>query len=76
MEELFPKNDFHKIAKKCNNCLWERGLLYKGNGICHGISGTCYALIKLYIHSNDNLYLKEATAVASTTFYEKIQNLV
>ena len=75
-EELFPKNDFDKIAKKCNNCLWERGLLYKGNGICHGMSGTCYAFMKLYIHSNDNIYLKEAGAVASATFDEKIQSLV
>ena len=75
-EELFPNNDFDKVAKNCNRCLWERGILYKGNGVCHGMSGTCYALMKLYINSNDNLYLKEAACIASATFDKKIQSLV
>ena len=75
-EELFPNNGFDKVAQNCNKCLWERGILYKGNGVCHGMSGTCYALMKLYIQSNDILYLKEAVAIASATFDEKIQSLV
>ena len=75
-EELFPNNGFDKVAQNCNKCLWERGILYKGNGVCHGMSGTCYALMKLYTQSNDILYLKETVAIASATFDEKIQSLV
>ena len=74
--ELFPSNNFDLVAKKCNKCLWEKGILYKGNGLCHGISGTCYALIKLYTHYKDDLYLREAIAMASATFDPKVQSLV
>ena len=59
-EELFPKNDYKTIALKCNKCLWERGLLYKGNGVCHGMAGTCYPLMKLYQFTKDEFFLKEA----------------
>ena len=75
-EEIFPSNNFKNIALKCNKCLWERGLLYKGNGICHGMSGTCYALMALYKFTKDDLYLKEALAIAYATFDSKIQKLV
>ena len=75
-EEIFPSNNFKNIAIKCNKCLWERGILYKGNGICHGMAGTCYALMKLYKFTKDLLYLKEALAIASTTFDPQIQKLV
>ena len=75
-EELFPLNNFINVAKKCNKCLWERGLLYKGNGICHGMSGICYALIKLFQYSKNILYLKEAIGIAYGTFDPKIQSLV
>ena len=74
--KLFPLNNFDLVAKKCNKCLWERGILYKGNGLCHGIAGTCYAIIRLYIHYKDDLYLKEAIAMASATFDPKVQSLV
>ena len=75
-EEIFPSNNFKNVALKCNKCLWERGLLYKGNGICHGMSGTCYALMALYKFTKDDLYLKEALAIAYATFDSKIQKLV
>ena len=75
-EELFPSNNFIDVAKKSNKSLWERGILYKGNGLCHGMSGTCYALIKLYQYTKDNLYLKEAVGIANATFDPKIQKLV
>ena len=40
------------------------------------MSGTCYALIKLYQYTKDNLYLKEAVGIANATFDPKIQKLV
>ena len=75
-EELFPGNNYKNVAIKCNNCLWERGLLLKGNGICHGMSGTCYALMKLYQFTKDTLYLKESLVVANATFDPEIQKKV
>jgi len=75
-EEFFPNNGFKDTAFLSNNCLWERGLLYKGNGVCHGMSGIIYALIKLFKYSNNELYLKEAIGICYGTFDPQIQNLV
>ena len=74
--ELFQNYDYEAVALKCNQCLWENGLLYKGNGICHGMAGTCYPLMKLYKFTKNELYLKEAIGVAYATFDPKIQSLV
>ena len=75
-EEFFPNNGFNDTAFFCNHCLWERGLLYKGNGLCHGMSGVIFALIKLFKYSNNDLYLKEAIGICYGTFDPEIQNLV
>ena len=75
-EKIFPSNNFEDIAKNCNKCLWKRGILYKGNGLCHGMSSICYALIKLYKHTKDELYLNEAMGIAFATVDPEIQALV
>ena len=36
------------IAKKMGNCVWKKGLLKKGLGLCHGIGGNGLALKSLY----------------------------
>ena len=75
-EEFYPNNGFKETALLCNNCMWNRGLLYKGNGVCHGMSGIIYGLIKLYKYSKDDLYLKEAIGICYGTFDPQVQNLV
>ena len=75
-EEFFPNNGFKETAFLSNKCLWERGLLYKGNGICHGISGIILGLIKLYKYSNNDLYLKEAIGICFGTFDPEVQKYV
>ena len=75
-DEFFPSEDFKSVAQKCKISLWERGLLYKGNGICHGMSGICYALMKLYKFTKDELYLKYLFGIAYGTIDPKVQSLV
>ena len=75
-DALFPGNNFKNVALKCNKSLWERGLLYKGNGICHGMSGICYALMKLYLFTNDELYLKSTLGIAYGTIDPNVQKLI
>jgi hypothetical protein len=75
-EEFFPNNGFKETALLSNNSLWERGLLYKGNGVCHGMSGVIYGLIKLYKYTKNELYLKEAIGICYGTFDPEIQKLV
>ena len=46
--EIFSDINYLKIAEKCSISIWERGLLLKGNCVCHGISGSVYSMYKLY----------------------------
>ena len=36
------------MSEKIGNIIWKEGLLKKGNGLCHGISGNGYLLHALY----------------------------
>jgi len=75
-EQFYPNNGFKETALSCNKCLWERGLLYKGNSLCHGMSGIVYSLIKLYKYTKNDFYLKEAIAICKGTYDPSIQSLV
>ena len=35
-------------ARRAGDVIWERGLLRKGPGLCHGVAGNGYALLRLY----------------------------
>jgi len=75
-EEFYPNNGFKETAFSCNKSLWERGLLYKGNGLCHGMAGITFGLIKLYKYTQNDLYLKEAIGICNGTFDPTVQSLV
>ena len=44
--------------------VWTRGLLTKGHGLCHGVSGNAYAFLSLFRHTQDLKYLRQARAFA------------
>ena len=48
--ELFPEqaDRLIELAQSAGQATWEKGLILKGNGICHGISGNGYMLHTLY----------------------------
>ena len=35
-------------AERCGVAVWERGLLKKGYGLCHGAAGNAYTFLQLY----------------------------
>lgn len=35
-------------ALRAGELVWQQGLLFKGPGLCHGVSGNAYALLRLY----------------------------
>ena len=47
---IFPeqKDLYLDAARKAGECTWRFGLLLKGDGLCHGITGNAYALHSLY----------------------------
>jgi hypothetical protein len=44
---IYPEhaNRFLLAVKKACDCIWERGLLTKGVGLCHGIAGNAYCFL-------------------------------
>lgn len=45
---------------KCGDLIWERGLLKKGPGLCHGVAGNGYVFLLLYRLTDDMKYLYKA----------------
>jgi lantibiotic modifying enzyme len=43
---------------------WRAGPLRKGAGLCHGTAGNGYALLKLFAHTGDELWLHRARSFA------------
>lgn len=61
---LFNEEKYLQSAKRCADLIWHRGLLKKGPGICHGVSGNGYALLLLSRVVNDPVLLEKAKAFA------------
>jgi len=60
----WPTAGYLDAAIKAGELVWERGLLKKGNGLCHGSAGNGYAFIHLYQVTGDNVWLHRATCFA------------
>jgi hypothetical protein len=48
--DVFPemKDQLLDAALKIGDHIWKDGLLKKGNGLCHGVTGNAYMLHSLY----------------------------
>ncbi|KAM9307837.1 lanC-like protein 2 [Gastrophryne carolinensis] len=62
--KLFKEEKYLKDAIECSDVIWQRGLLRKGYGICHGTSGNGYAFLSVYHHTQDRKYLYRACKFA------------
>lgn len=71
--EVFGNRRFLKQARLAANVVWQRGLLAKGNGLCHGITGNAYCFLALYRATKEELYLYRALRFAEQTFNEQLQ---
>jgi len=47
-------------ARRAGDLVWERGLLKKGPGLCHGVAGNGYTFLHLYQVSGEDLWLYRA----------------
>lgn len=56
----FNELKYLATCKTAANLIWDKGLLKKGPGICHGIAGNGYAFLMLYKMTNDPRYLYRA----------------
>ncbi|XP_018587881.1 glutathione S-transferase LANCL1 [Scleropages formosus] len=51
-------------ALQCGEVIWQRGLLKKGYGLCHGAAGNGYAFLALYKLTHDPKHLYRACVFA------------
>jgi len=49
-------------ARRAGEVVWQRGLLRKGPGLCHGVAGNGYALLHLYQVTEDDVWLYRAAS--------------
>eukprot|EP01062_Namystynia_karyoxenos_P062740 TRINITY_DN55617_c0_g1_i1.p1 TRINITY_DN55617_c0_g1~~TRINITY_DN55617_c0_g1_i1.p1 ORF type:complete len:445 (+),score=85.17 TRINITY_DN55617_c0_g1_i1:100-1335(+) len=67
------KGHLREAARLAGDVVWERGLLLKGNGLCHGIAGNGYTFLSLYRQTGDAAYLAKAHTFASYLFDADLQ---
>jgi len=61
---VYGDRKYLDAGRDCGRVVWERGLLRKGYGLCHGAAGNGYTFISLYKHTNDARYLHYALKFA------------
>ncbi|XP_053570526.1 lanC-like protein 2 [Bombina bombina] len=62
--KIFKEEKYLKDAVECSDVIWQRGLLRKGYGVCHGTAGNGYSFLTLYHHTQDKKFLYRACKFA------------
>lgn len=62
---MFKDARYLTVAEQSADVVWERGLLKKGCGLCHGISGNGMVFVSLWRTSGDDKWLHRARQFAS-----------
>lgn len=57
---ILSNSSYLDAAHLAADCTWERGLLYKGLMLCHGITGNTYMQIYMYKMTRDLKYMDRA----------------
>lgn len=61
---VFKNQEYLNACIQAGENVWNKGLLMKGPGICHGVAGNGYVFLLLYRLTNDVKYLHRAKAFA------------
>ncbi|KAE9412075.1 hypothetical protein Angca_003868 [Angiostrongylus cantonensis] len=72
---FFSNSTSHTLqaALRCGELIWEKGVLKKGPGICHGVGGNGYALLMLYRASGNEEWLQRARCFGLLLLDKKIR---
>ena len=46
--KYFGEEKYLQACLRCGELTWQKGLLKKGPGICHGVAGSGYVFLLLY----------------------------
>lgn len=67
---VFKDEKYLRACLKCGEVTWQRGLLRKGPGLCHGVAGGGYVFLLLHRLTGDQHHLYRAHQFASFIFTE------
>lgn len=62
--KIFNEPKYLESCLKCGDLVWQKGLLKKGPGICHGIGSSGYVFLLLFRLTNDHKHLYRAMKFA------------
>uniref|UniRef100_A0A672LY59 Glutathione S-transferase LANCL1 n=2 Tax=Sinocyclocheilus grahami TaxID=75366 RepID=A0A672LY59_SINGR len=62
--KVFGVRQYLEDALHCGEVIWQRGLLKKGYGLCHGAAGNAYGFLALYKITQDPKHLYRACMFA------------
>ena len=74
--KLFRKDEYFNAALKSGSAVWEKGILRKGNGLCHGITGNAYALHSLYRSTGDEKWKYRCYMLIDASWNPDIQMII
>ena len=60
---MFGDGKYLEAARHCAEVVWQRGLLRKGYGVCHGVAGNGYAFLAMYQLTKEEKYVYRAFKV-------------
>jgi hypothetical protein len=55
--QVLGQGVYLEAAGRCGEAVWGQGLLKKGPGACHGVSGSAYALLALFRATHNPMWL-------------------
>jgi len=58
--EFFKEPRYLQAAQAAGDTVWQRGLVKKGLGLCHGVSGNAYTFLMLFRATGDKVHLERA----------------
>lgn len=62
--DVFGEPKYLAWAEMAADVVWSRGLLKKGNGLCHGVAGNAYCFLALFRCTDNDIHLHRARVFA------------
>ena len=74
--EMFQDPKYIEAALNCGEAIWNRGLVLKGPGLCHGITGNIYPFLALAEFTKNLKWKMRAYQFAVLSFNKEVMNFV
>lgn len=74
--EIYKEDSYLRAMNKGLECIWRYGIIKKGYGTCHGITGNAYTYLTLYSLTGKEEYYYNALSMADSVWNESISKAV